>query len=168
MKILKSVALTSVITACIAFSPVALAQTYYGETSQEQNGAKSSEEKMADGLELLNKKCGSQATANIDWNAYGTFTEADRDGRTRDNIYLIAGTLVYDTLSIIAQRCESDAIFKGNVAKKVKTIAFTPAKGKLGPKNPSHVYKLSGGVLAVKYNFQSMNQDNLNEVLKLI
>jgi hypothetical protein len=132
----------------------------YGDNTKEQKATQLVDQEMAEVTEKLNAACGTQITAAIDWKAYATFTEADRAGRTMDNIYGIARSQTMFTLRNITDGCkEKDGLFKANVAKKLKRVVFTPSKAKeVNAKNPSHTFKLVDGVFTVTYNFQKTNE----------
>jgi hypothetical protein len=132
----------------------------YGDNTKEQKATQSVDQEMAAATEKLNAACSTQITAAIDWKAYATFTEADRAGRTMDNIYSIARSQTIFALRNITDGCkEKDGLFKANVAKKLKRIVFTPSKAKeVNAKNPSHTFKLADGVFTVTYNFKMSNE----------
>jgi hypothetical protein len=130
----------------------------YGENTLEQRASQRSDDKINDALEKLNATCGTKITAAINWKAYGSFTEAERAGRTTHNIYEIAGDQTAGSLYSIMEGCKDDTIFKANVVKKIKNITFTVTKEKeVSAKVPSHTFKIANGVLAITYNFQSSN-----------
>ncbi len=130
----------------------------YGENTLEQRASQRSDDKINEALERLNVACGTKITATINWKTYGSFTEADRAGRTTHNIYEIAGDQTVSSLYNITDGCKDDKIFKANVVKKIKSITFTPTKEKeVSAKVPSHTFKVANGVLAITYNFQTSN-----------
>lgn len=152
---MKKMVLGAVASCLLTLIGSAAAIEAYGENSAEQTASSGVEATKDDEIERLNKACGTQASASINWKAYAAFSEADLDGRTRDNAYLIAGNQALDVLGYITSTCGSDALFKNNVAKKLKSITFTPTKGSVSVKNPSHTFQLNGGNLVVHYNFQT-------------
>ena len=133
---------------------------FYGDTSDEQRASMTTDKEMADALSKLNSACGSKVTAAIEWKAYASFADADRGGRTKDNLYTIANSLATPVVRDIASSC-SDEIFKNNFAKKVKAISFRPTKGKISAAAPAYSFKIEGGTLVVNYNFQSADDSNL-------
>jgi hypothetical protein len=131
----------------------------YGDNSSEQTATSEADAKIAEQMTLLNAACGTTATAAIEWKSYASFVEADRDGRTTDNIYGIAAEQTLPVLRMITDGCEN-AIFKANVLRKLKSIKLVPTKGlEINAANPSHTYKLADGVFTVNYNFQTSNAD---------
>lgn len=148
--------------AALSTFAVASFATPYGENTKEQKATQSVDQEMAEATEKLNAACGTQITAAIDWKAYATFTEADRAGRTMDNIYSIAKSQTIFALRNITDGCKGkDGLFKANVAKKLKSVVFTPSKAKeVNTKNPSHTFKLANGVFTVTYNFQKTNDSS--------
>jgi hypothetical protein len=135
----------------------------YGDNTNEQKATQAVEQELAEVTELMNSACGTNITTSIDWKAYASFTESDRAGRTMSNIYEISESQTMSIIRDIASGC-SDAIFKANVVKKVKSIKFSPTKEKeVNAKIPSHKFKVANGVLSVSYNFQTSN-DSISTV----
>jgi hypothetical protein len=131
----------------------------YGENTKEQKATQNAEAKIAEATEKLNAACGTNITATIDWKAYASFSESDRAGRTMDNIYEMVDSQTSFALYSIMEGCkDKDGLFKANVAKKLKSVVFTPSKAKeVSAKIPSHTFKLVNGVFTVTYNFQTSN-----------
>jgi hypothetical protein len=143
------------ICACTA----AVSADPYGDNSSEQTATSEVDAKIAEEMTKLNAACGTAATAAVEWKSYASFVEADRDGRTTDNIYGIAADQTLPVLRMIADSCDN-AIFKANVLRKLKSIKLVPTKGlEINAANPSHTYKLADGVFTVNYNFQTSNAD---------
>lgn len=161
---MKNIKIVLAALSMVAFSTAVLADEPYGENSAEQNATSTVEAQKAEALEGLNKACGINATATINWKAYSSFSASDMDGRTKDNVYQIADAQTLDVLREIAFGCDNP-LFKKNVMKKLKTVTFTPQKGEVSIEKPSHTYKLSNGTLAVNYNFQTTNS-SINDVKK--
>jgi hypothetical protein len=143
--------------ALLAFTNAVLADATYGNNALEEKAIETVEEQKVQALAELNKACGTNVGASIQWEAYANFTESDLAGRTLDNVYQIAETQTLDVIREMAFACGGDAIFKKNVAKKLTAIHFSPNKGEVSVKQPSHVYQLSNGTLNVHYNFQTTN-----------
>jgi hypothetical protein len=144
----------------------AYADESIGDNSAEQTAVNTVETDKTEKLTRLNKACDTSATATINWKTYSAFSEADLGGRTLDNVYTIADNQALDVLDYITAGCETDGTFKKNVSKKLKVVAFTPVKGEVSTKNPSHAYKLSNGTLSVNYNFQT-SDSSINNVRKM-
>ncbi|MGB4811729.1 MAG: hypothetical protein WBP13_04510 [Methylophilaceae bacterium] len=162
---MKNIKTMMAILSVVVFTTPAFADEPYGVNSDEQKATATVEAQKSEALEALNKACGTKATATINWKAYASFSASDLDGRTMDNVYQIAEAQTLDVLREMAFGCTSDAFYKSNVTKKLKAISFTPVKGEVSVKNPSHTYKLSNGTLAVNYNFQTTNS-SINDVKK--
>jgi hypothetical protein len=145
------------VAALTVFSGAGIAAPY-GDNIAEQKTTQRVEEEMAEFVSKLNAACGTNIKASIDWKAYSTFSEADREGRTIVNLYEMAGSLTRTPLVNLTDGCR-DAIVKAAVVKKVKTITFTVTKGKVSLKAPSHTFKANNGVLAITYNFQNANDE---------
>ncbi len=129
----------------------------YGDNIADQKATQRVNEQIAEYLERVNTACGTKITAVINWDAYSTFSEADREGRTFNNLLEMAGSQTYTTLVNLADGCKDSAIVKDAVVKKVKAITFTVTKGKVPAKSTSHTFKVTNGTLAVSYNFQNAN-----------
>lgn len=164
---MKNIKISLLLISSLAFaSTTTIAEEVYGDNSAEQAAVSSVEASKQDMLVKLNKACGTQVAATIQWKSYAGFSKADLHDRTLDNVYQIVDSQALDVLHHITSGCESDTFYKKNVAKKLKNIIFTPVKGEVSLKNPSHNYKLVNGTLNVNYNFETSN-DSINEVRKI-
>jgi hypothetical protein len=146
------------VAALAVFSGASVAAPY-GDNIAEQKTTQRVEDEMAEFVSKLNAACGTNIKASIDWKAYSTFGDADREGRTIVNLYEMAGSLTRTPLINLASGCKDSEIVKAAVVKKVKTITFTVTKGKVSLKVPSHTFKANNGVLAITYNFQNANDE---------
>ncbi|MGL4237008.1 hypothetical protein [Tabrizicola sp.] len=126
----------------------------YGENTLEQKAVLASEEVLKAAVDKLNESCGTAVTAAITWTGYDAIKalpDDQKDGRTMDNIYSLAGGQVESHLLGVADACQ-DELFKSNLAKKLKSIVLIPRVGGVSAEEPSHVFDLKDGVLTVTYH----------------
>ncbi len=131
----------------------------YGENTAEQKSVLAAEAAVGEFVEKLNQNCGTKVTATINWKAYEPISKLsakERDGRDMENIYMVAGSTLDSHIRDLGNACD-DALFKGNLAKKLKSIVATPRSGDVSAKDPSHVFKLNNGVLNITYHFYRSN-----------
>ncbi len=134
----------------------------YGENTAEQKAVLESEAALREAVDKLNSNCGTNVTASINWKAYAPITALsakELDNRTLDNIYGIAGSQIQSHIRYLADACD-DSLFKGNIAKKLKTIVATPRSGLVNAQNPSHTFKVASGVMSISYHFSTSNTDS--------
>lgn len=131
----------------------------YGENTAEQKAVLESEAALREAVDKLNSNCGTNVTASINWKAYApitTLSAKELDNRTLENIYGIAGSQIQSHIRNLADACD-DNLFKGNIARKLKTIVATPRSGMVDAKNPSHTFKVANGVMSISYHFSTSN-----------
>jgi hypothetical protein len=153
--------LRAIVSACllgIFFAANAQAQPF-GENTAEQKAVLESEAALREAVDKLNSNCGTNVTASINWKAYApitTLSAKELDNRTVDNIYSIAGSQIQSHIRYLADACD-DSLFKGNIAKKLKTIVATPRSGQVNAQNPSHTFKVANGVMSINYHYSTTN-----------
>jgi hypothetical protein len=131
----------------------------YGENTVEQKAVLESETALREAVDKLNTNCGTKVTFSINWKAYApisALSAKELDNRTLDNIYSIAGSQIQSHVRNMADACD-DNLFKGNIAKKLKSIVATPRSGVVNAQNPSHTFKVANGVLSISYHFSTSN-----------
>ncbi len=131
----------------------------YGENTAEQKSVLATEATVGEHVDKLNQNCGTKVTATINWKAYEPISKLpakERDGREMENIYMVAGDQLRAHIRDLGRACD-DALFKGNLAKKLKSIVATPRSGDVSAKDPSHVFKVNNGVLNITYHFYRSN-----------
>ena len=153
--------LQTIISACVlaVLLPLNVQAEPYGENTAEQKAVLESEAALREAVEKLNSNCGTNVTANINWKAYApitTLSAKELDNRTLENIYGIAGSQIQSHIRNLADACD-DSLFKGNIAKKLKTIVATPRSGLVNAQNPSHTFKVANGVMSISYHFSTSN-----------
>jgi hypothetical protein len=153
--------LQAVVSACLVavfFATSAQAEPY-GENTAEQKAVLESEAALREAVDKLNSSCGTNVTASIVWKAYAptsTLSAKELDNRSLENIYNIAGSQIQSHVRYLADACD-DNLFKGNIAKKLKTIVATPRSGAVNAQNPSHIFKVANGVMSINYHFSTSN-----------
>jgi hypothetical protein len=131
----------------------------YGENTLEQKSVLATEATIGELIEKLNQNCGTKASYTINWKAYEPISKLsakERDGREMENIYAVAGSMLDGHIRDLGAACD-DALFKSNIAKKLKSIVATPRSGDVNAKDPSHTFKLNNGVLNITYHFYRSN-----------
>lgn len=151
----------AIVTACLLagfFAASAQAEPY-GENTVEQKAVLESEAVIREAIDKLNSNCGTNITASIVWKAYApisALSAKELDNRTLENIYGIAGSQIQSHIRNLADGCD-DSLFKGNLAKKLKTIVATPRSGIVNAQSPSHTFKVVNGVMSINYHFSMSN-----------
>jgi hypothetical protein len=153
--------LQAIVSACLlgVFFAANVQAEPYGENTAEQKAVLESEAAIREVVDKLNSNCGTNVTASINWKAYAPITALsakELDNRTLDNIYGIAGSQIQSHIRDLAAACD-DNLFKGNIAKKLKTIVATPRSGAVNAQNPSHTFKVANGVMSINYHFSTSN-----------
>jgi hypothetical protein len=153
--------LQAVVSTCLlaVFFAANLHAEPYGENTAEQKAVLESEAALREAVDKLNSNCGTNVTASIVWKAYApisTLSAKELDNRSLENIYSIAGSQIQGHVRYLADACD-DSLFKGNIAKKLKSIVATPRSGTVDAKNPSHTVKVANGVMSITYHFSTSN-----------
>jgi hypothetical protein len=156
--------LQAIVSACLlgVFFAANVQAEPYGENTAEQKAVLESEAALQEQVNKLNSNCGTNVTASINWKAYApisALSAKELDNRTLDNIYGMAGSQILPHIRYLADAC-NDNLFKGNIAKKLKTIVATPRSGAVDAKNPSHTFKVANGVMSINYHYSTSNTDS--------
>ncbi len=134
--------------------------TGFGNTIDEQKAVAESERVLEEALIYAREKCGlSVLKATIVWTDYLAFKESDFDGRSRANIYSIAGSQMEGPIRQMGSTCGSDAIAKNAVVTKLREIVGHPRIGLVNANNPSHLYTFANGTISLTYQVSSSNTD---------
>lgn len=142
-----------------ALFPLTLHAAPYGDNTAEQREVLNAEASLKEATDKLNQNCGTAVSTTVNWRAYDSIRGLSpdmKDKRDMDNLFRVAGLQVESHILYIADACK-DSLFKANVAKKLRSISATPRAGNISAKEPSHVFKLSNGVLSVTYHIFSSN-----------
>ncbi len=133
--------------------------TGFGNTIDEQKGVAESERILEEALVYTREKCGlSVLKATIVWTDYLAFKDSDFEGRTRANVYSIAGSQLTGPIRQMGDSC-ADPIVKNAVASKLREIVGHPRIGLVNTNNPSHLYTRDNATISLTYHVSSSNTD---------
>ena len=139
----------------------------FGNTIDEQKAVTESERILEEALIAARAKCGlSVLKATIVWTDYLAFKDSDFEGRSRANVYSIAGGQLEGAIRQMGDSC-SDPIVKNAVASKLREIVGHPRIGLVNANNPSHLYTAANGTISVTYHFGTSNTDT-TQMLKVL
>jgi hypothetical protein len=130
----------------------------FGANIDERRAVAESEAQVGEVADLLRTGCSVPTLkVTIAWSEYAAFSDADFEGRTRANVYGIAGAQITGDLRFLAEHC-SDPLVRSAV-QGLHEIAWHPRVGPVDAAHPSHVYTVHAGVLTARYHVSTSNGD---------
>jgi hypothetical protein len=139
----------------------------FGATVDERKGVTDAEAALAEVVQLVRTQCAApNFTATIAWQDYLGFTDADFSGRTRANVYSLAGGQIADHLRQLASSC-SNASLSGAVRTEMQTLVAHPRVGPVDAAHPSHVFTRAGTGVNLVFHVSTSNtsSDTLQHIL---
>ena len=139
----------------------------FGATVDERQGVAESETLLAEVVQLVRTQCSApNFTATIAWQDYLGFADTDFSGRTRANVYSLAGGLVADHLRTLASHCSNPSL-SGAVRTEMQTLVAHPRVGPVSAAHPSHVFTRVGNGVNLVFHLSSTNtaSDALQHIL---
>jgi hypothetical protein len=128
-------------------------------SAAEETGKAASEEVLATAVAAMKNKCGNATLAyKLHWELYKKMPDSVLDGRTRGNVYGLAGDQVRPFILALGDACAESAIYKKAIGK-LTFIELSPTWHKVDAAHPSHQAKKNKKSLVVSFHVTTGNTD---------